>query len=131
MRLRPLLIVPALVLLAAAGCGSKPLSENKTLTLDKEVGARSLDVPAQKKAMKMTVEFSSSDGDVAVLVFKGADIKDEDAMLTTEATKAIGSKKGKTDSFSVDVPENTAVRVVVRGHTAAKTDVNLKVTSAP
>jgi hypothetical protein len=131
MRIRSLLIALAPVLLVATGCAPKPLNENKTLTLDKDVAARRLELPAPKKAQKITVEFSSSEGEVSVLVFKSADVPTQDAMLTVEASKALASKKGKADTFSVDVPENTETQVVVRGHTAAKTDVTLKVTSAP
>jgi hypothetical protein len=130
-RLLVLVLVLAPVLLVAAGCSPKPLQESKTLTLDKEWGARALDIPAQKKAMKMTVEFSSSDGEVTVLVFKAADIKTEDELIMTGSTKALGSKRAQADSFTVDVPENTATRVTVRQHSAAKTDVALKVTGGP
>ena len=131
MRRRTLVIAFAPVLLVAAGCAPKPLNENKTFTLDKDVGARGLELPAPKKAQKITVEFSSSDGEVAVLVFKKADVPTEDDMFTAPGPKALASKKGKADKFEVDIPEGTATQVVVRQHTAAKTDVTLKVTSAP
>ena len=130
MRTRSALTAVASVLLFATGCGVAKLNATKTLTLDKEVSVRSVDLPAQKKAQKVTVEFSSSDGEVFVGAFKQEDAKDEDAMTTAAPSKALGSKKGKADSFTVDVPENTAVRVIVRGHTAAKTDVTVKVTNA-
>jgi hypothetical protein len=129
MRFRPLLIALAPVLLAAAGCGPKPINESRTFTLDREVGAQRLELPAAKKAQKLTVEFSSSEGEVSVLVFKSADVKDEDAMLTVEPAKALGSKRGKADTFAVDVPENTETQVVVRQHTAAKTDVKVTVST--
>ena len=129
MRFRPLPIALAPILLVAVGCGPKPINESKTFTLDTQVGAQRLELPAAKKAQKLTVEFSSSDGEVNVLVFKAADVKDADAMLTVEGSKALGSKKGKADTFSVDVPENTATQVVVRHHTAAKTDVKVTVST--
>ena len=131
MRSRTLIIVFAPVLLVAAGCGAAKINETKTLTLDKEVGARGLELPAPKKPTKVTVDFSSSDGDVTVLVFKKADVKDDDAMFTVESSKALASKKGKAEKFEVDIPEGTATQVVVRQHTAAKTDVTVKVNSAP
>src|SRR5438874_1666255 len=132
MRLRPLLIVLAPVLLVAAGCSPKPLNETKTLTLDTQTPANALLLPAQKKATKITVEFKSSAGDVSVHVFKESDIPNDDAMTSVQPSVALGSaKKGKEGTFTVDVPENTATRVVVREHTAAKTDVTVKVTSAP
>ena len=130
MRTRSALTAVASVLLFATGCGVAKLDETKTLTLDKQVAAASLDLPAQKKAQKVTVEFSSSDGEVFVGAFKQEDAKDEDAMTMAAPSKALGSKRGKGDTFTVDVPENTAVRVIAREHTAAKTNVTLKVTNA-
>lgn len=124
MRLRPLLLALAPLAFLATGCGDKKINETKVLTLDKEVGGRSLDLPAPKKDIKVTVDFASSDGEVSVLVFKEADAPD---LLEADASKAIVKKKGKADNFTVDVPKGTAVRVVVRGHTGAKTDVTLKV----
>jgi hypothetical protein len=129
MRFRPLLIALAPVLLVAAGCGPKPINETKTLTLDTQFGARRIEVPAAKKAQKLTVEFSSSDGEVSVLVFKAADVQGENAMLEAPQTKALANKKGKADTFTVDIPENTETYVVVRGHTAAKTDVKVTVST--
>ena len=130
MRTRSALLAVALALLPAAGCGVAKLNETKTLTLDKDVSVQSLDLPVQKKAQKITVEFSSSDGEVFVGVFKQEDTKDDEAMVTVTPSKALGSKKGKADTITVDVPENTAVRVIARGHTAAKTAVTVKVTNA-
>ena len=126
MRFRPLLAL-APVLLIAAGCAAKKLNETKTLTLDNEYGAKSLIIPAQKKATPVSIEFASSDGEVSVLVFKAADIKNPDAMLSAEASKAIVKKRGKGEAFTAELPEGTEVQIVVREHTAAKTDVTLKV----
>ena len=130
MRTRSALIVFVAALLFAAGCGVAKLNETKTLTLNTKVGAASLDLPAQSKAQKITVEFASSDGDVFVGAFKLEDTKDDEAMTIAASSKALGSKRGKADSFTVDVPENTAVRVIAREHAAAKTDVTVKVTNA-
>ena len=130
MRPRSALLAVALALLPAAGCGVATLNETKTLTLDKEVSVRSLDLPVQKKAQKVTVEFSSSDGEVFVGLFKQEDTQDDETKSVAPASKALGGKKGKAETFTVDVPENAAVRVIVRGHTAAKTDVTVKVTNA-
>ena len=127
MRLRPLLFALAPVLLVATGCAAKKLNESKTLTLDTKIGARSLIIPAQKKATTVNVEFASSDGDVSVFVFKSADIKNEDDMMTLEASKALVKKRGKGETFTVDLPADTEVQIVVREHAAAKTDVTLKV----
>ena len=127
MRLRPLLIALAPVVLLAAGCGAKKINETKTLTLDKEVTARSLILPVPKKATKVTVEFSSSAGDVYVLAFKTSDLKSEADISSAASGKALDKKRGKADSFTVDVPEGTEVQIIVREHTAAKTDVTVKV----
>jgi hypothetical protein len=129
MPIRSSLLAIALGLLVA-GCGPAKLNETKTLTLDKETMATSLSLSAQPKPQTITVEFSSSEGEVTVGVFKQDDIKDNDEMATVALGKALGHKKGKSESFTVDVPENTATRVVARGHTAAKTDVTVKVTNA-
>ena len=132
MRLRSSLLVLAPVLLFTAGCGSKPLNVEKTLTLDTNTAAQSIKLPAQSKAVKITVEFSSSDKDVSVHVFKESDISNDEAMTSLQKDKALGSAtRGKEGKFTADIPENTATRVVVREHAAAKTDVTIKVTAAP
>src|SRR5262245_45935764 len=112
MRFRPLLIALAPVLLVAAGCGPKPINESKTVPLDTQTLANSMLVPAQKKAVKLTVEFNSSTGDVSVLVFKESDIPNDDAMISADEKKALATKRGKDGTFTADVPENTATRVV-------------------
>ncbi len=126
-------IVPVAVFaigsLFLSGCGPAKLNENKTLTLDAEVSARAIDLPAVSKAQTINVEFSSSDGDVTVLVFKQEDAKDNDSLPSAPSSKALVKKRSKGESFSVDVPENTATRVVVRESAAAKTDVQVKVTN--
>lgn len=129
MPIRSSLLALALGLLLT-GCGPAKLNETKTLKLDKETMATSLSLPAQSKPQTITVEFNSSEGEVTVGVFKKEDIKTDDDMTTVALSKALASKKGKSESFTVDVPENTATRVVARGHTAAKTDVTVKVTNA-
>jgi hypothetical protein len=126
---RLVLMTVALGLLLSAGCGPAKLNETKTLSLDKETMARAVDLDSQSKAQTITVEFSSSEGEVFVGVFKKDDIKDDEAMATVGKEKALGSKKSKGETFTVDVPENTATRVVVRDH-KTKTDVTLKITNA-
>jgi hypothetical protein len=131
MRVPPLLVALLPVVLVTAGCGPTKLNENKTYTLDSKVSAHTLIIPPPSKAMKVNVEFSSSDGDVTVLLVKSDDVKGEDGLLSLERAKALAWKRGKADNFTVDVPEKTGTQVIVREHTAAKTDVNLKVTTAP
>ncbi len=129
--MRALTLLFAPVLVVATGCGPKPINENKTFTLDTQVSAAGMVIPAQKKATKLTVEFTSSTGDVAVYLFKQSDVPTDEAMGEVPSDKKLGSKRGKSETFTVDVPENTAVRLVVREHTAAKTEVAVKVSAAP
>jgi hypothetical protein len=111
-----------------SGCGPSRLNENKTWDLDSGV-AMALDLPAVSKPQKINVEFTSSAGDALVAVFKEVDAKGEEGLLNadTNVKKALASKESKGESFSVDVPENTATRVIV--YSRKKTTVNLKVTN--
>ena len=117
----------ALALLVASGCGPAKLKESRTLNLDAG-DVKSIDLLAQPKAQKITVEFSSAE-EVAVFVFKEADAKGTSGLETAEAnkSKALTSKKSKGETFTVDVPENTAVRVIFSA--IKKTDVTAKVTN--
>ena len=123
-------IVPVAILavgsLLLAGCGPATLNENKTLTLDTEYGARAIDLPSVSKPQTVNVEFSSSDGEVTVLLFKEEDAKG-DNMDIFPGAKALAQKRAKADSFSVEVPANTPTRVVARQAAAAKTDVQIKI----
>ena len=123
-RLLPL----GVITLVLAGCGPAKLDETKTFNLDGEYPARSMDLDAQSGPQTLNVEFASSDGDVTVLVFKKSDAPTEDDLLTAEPKKALAMKKGKAESFSVDIPENTPIRVIARMETK-KTNVNVKVTN--
>jgi hypothetical protein len=120
------LLSVALGALLLAGCGPAKLNENRKMDLlDGE--AKAIDLPAVSKPQKITVEFSCPDTEVSVLIFKAEDAKGDD-ILGADAAKAIAYKKGKADTFSADVPENTATRVVVRG-AGKKTEVQLKITN--
>jgi hypothetical protein len=121
------MVPAACCFLLLAGCGPAKLNVEKTLDLEPGE-AKSIDLDAQSKPQKITVDFKSSEGDVSVLLFKEADAKGDDALLDADQAKAIEKKKGKEDSFTADVPENTAVRVIIRG-AAKTTKVTLKVTN--
>jgi hypothetical protein len=123
--------VAALGLLLVAGCGPAKLNESKVLTLDDNNSARAVILPAQSKPQKITVDYSSSDGDVSVYVFKEEDLPKEDPLITAPPAKALGKHQGKQGNFTVEVPANTPTQVVVRSATAKKTDVTVKVTNAP
>lgn len=129
MRFRPLLIALAPVLLVATGCGPKPINESKTLNLDLQTPANAVLVPAQKKAVKLTVTFAATAGEVLVFVFKESDIPNDEAMTMADPAKALASGKGKDGTFTADVPENTATRVVVRSSSVPKTDVKVTVST--
>ncbi|MFM8274986.1 MAG: hypothetical protein ACKODX_22015 [Gemmata sp.] len=118
------LAVCALGLLFAAGCGPAKLSESKTLA----VGAadpKAIDLVPQTKAQKITVDFTAGE-EVLVLVMKDSDAKGEEGLMNADVNraKALASKSGKADTFTADVPANTAVRVIVTAK--KKTDVTLK-----
>ena len=106
-------LVLALSLIGLAGCGPAKLNETKEWTLDGE--AKVLELPAVSKPQTITVVFSASSGEVSVLLFKADDAKGESAIVEAPAIKALGSKlKSKGDTFTVEVPENTATRLFVR-----------------
>jgi hypothetical protein len=115
----------ACCLLFLAGCGPAKLNEARSLELGGESPARAIDLDAQSKPQKITVEFSSPE-DVTVLLFKAEDAKTDDDIMTADPKKALGFKKGKEGSFVVDVPEKTATRVFARMETK-KTTVQVKV----
>ncbi len=117
----------ALALLVVVGCGPAKLNESRSLTLDSGE-AKAIDLPAVAKAQNVTVEFTSSAGEVTVYLFKESDAKGEDGMLLSDAKKALGQKQGKEGSFTTEVPENTPTRVIVR-KASAKTEVTVKITN--
>jgi hypothetical protein len=123
------LLTCALALCAFAffGCGPSKLNESKTWELDGELKA--LDLPAISKPQTINVEYSSSAGDVTVYVFKEEDVKGQEGLENADsrAKKALISKKGKGETFSVEIPENTPTRIIVSP--TGKTKVTLKVTN--
>jgi hypothetical protein len=125
-RLLSVMIV-AVGALFLAGCGPSKLNENRKLEVE-DGEAKAIDLPAVSKPQKVNVEFSSSEGEVSVYLFKAEDAKGDEGLLGSDPKKALASKKGKSDSFSADVPENTATRVIVRG-AAKKTEVQFKITN--
>jgi hypothetical protein len=123
---RPTLVAAALGLLLA-GCGPAKLNENKSYTLTPG-DAQSLDLPAISQAQKITVEFTSSAVNVNVHIIK--DFKDRDGLdAPPSKNQTLAEKQGKEGSFAVDVPANTATRVIVRGANA-KTEVTLQLTNS-
>jgi hypothetical protein len=125
-RLLPAAAIAA-VLALAAGCGPDRLNESKSYTIEPMTGDGFV-LPAQPKPQKITVEFNSSECEVTVLLFNYADAKDDQQALTADAKKALGHQKGKSGTFTADVPANTETRIVVRDG-VKKTKVDLKVTN--
>lgn len=122
-------LIAALGLLCLAGCGPAKLDETKNWTLNSETPARAMDLSAQPKPQTFTVEFTATGGDVSVFVFKEEDAKGEDGLAYAPASKALGSKTASTgDSFKVDVPANTATRVIARAG-GRKVELKIHVTN--
>ena len=103
---RPLTLALACGALALIGCGPAKLNESRTWKVESGV-AQALDLPAISKPQKINVEFTSSDGDVLVAVFKEEDAKGDVGLLNadTNVKKALASKTSKGETFSVEVPE--------------------------
>jgi hypothetical protein len=121
------LLVVALALLLAAGCGPPKLNESRTWNLAAgEVN--SLDLPAIATAQKVHVEFTST-GEVAVIAMKEEDAKGNSGLMNADVSKALGKGQGKSGEFSFDVPAKTPVRVIVGG-IGPKSEVTLKVTNS-
>ncbi len=114
--------------LSVVGCTrAAKLDAKSSYDLSGEEPAKAMILDPQPKAQKLTIDFKSSDGDVTVLVFKDADVpKGDSGLIEADAKKALGQKKGKADSFTVDVPENTGTQIVIR-NADKKTKVDLAV----
>ncbi len=122
-------VFAVLVLCGFTGCGPAKLKQSKSFTLDAGL-AQSIDLDAQKKPQKITIEYSSSAEDVYVYVYKEADAQGEEGLLNANINKAkaLATKQGKGETFTVDVPENTAIRVIFRA--SKTTNVTVKLTNS-
>lgn len=125
-------LVSAVVLVAgfvfAAGCDRNARLEVKNSYEIPPQEARSMILDPQPKPQKFTIDFKA-DNDVTVLVFKDSDIPaGEEGIEKADAKKALAQKKGKAESFTVDVPEKTGTQIVMREATK-KTKVELTVTN--
>ncbi len=98
---------------------------DRSYTLD--VGeARAIDLDPQSKPQKIQIEFTASDGQVEVLMFKKEDVPNDQAMLDVSSDKALARQKGASGNLSVDLPEKTAARIVIR-NPSKKAEVKVKV----
>ncbi|MCS7020724.1 MAG: hypothetical protein NZU63_02715 [Gemmataceae bacterium] len=117
----------AVLMMLCVGCGPGRLNVEKKYSMD--VGdARAIELEPQSKPQKIQVEYSTSDGEARVLVFRAEDAAGDQGMLEAPASRALGSHRGSSGSFSVDLPANTKARVVIRDLTK-KADVTIKVTN--
>lgn len=123
----PLAMVLMAGVVLVGGCGPSRLNVSKKYTMDVGDG-RSIDLDAQPKPQKVNVEFSVSDGEARVLVFRAEDAQGEVGLLEAPASKALGSQRGSSGNFTVDLPANTKARVVIRDLTK-KAEVTIKVTN--
>ena len=117
----------AIPFLGLAGCGPAKLDVTKNYTLD-PAGEHTyaIDLDAQSKPQTLNVEYEAADSEVTVAVYKASEAEDLETLQTSKAIKSeSGKKSGK---LTVEVPENTATRVVV-GDSKAKTAVKLRVTN--
>lgn len=112
----------AAALFLLAGCGPPKLNETRTYDLA-PLEAKALDLPSVSKTQKVTVEFSSTASELTVYLLR--DSTGEPDVNAPDQAKVLASKSGKADTFAVDVPANTATRVLLRG---AKVDTKVTVT---
>ena len=127
MLIRAIALTAAFVLVVLSGCGPAVLDVSKTIELD--AAAKAIILDPQPKPQTLTVKYESSNCEVNVFVFKEADIPNDDVMDIAPAGKALASNMGaKSGTFTAEVPENTGVRVVVRG-ARTKTEVKFHITN--
>ena len=122
----PSIVAIAVGFLFLAGCGPAKLEVAKSYELEPGM-VQGFYLDKQSKPQKVTITFTSSEGEVEVLLFKSEDAPDE-KVINVESAKALGSKTSKGETFTVDVPENTEARFVIRG-AKTMTKVDVKVTN--
>src|SRR5205823_5405587 len=115
----------AIATLSLAGCGPAKLDVTKNYTLD---DPKIVILDAQPKVQNIKVDFEA-DNPVIVLLVKDADLPKDDEGGWTAPNKAMASKpEGKSGTLTVEVPANTATRVVVRS-SSGKATVKLHITN--
>lgn len=117
------------IALVLAGCGPAKLDVSKTYSVGGDTPVQGFELDAQSKPQTLTIEFSTAGDEVEVVVFKKSDVPTIDDVQLTDVKKALGSKRGKAETFTVDVPDNTATWVAVASRGGEKRDVQLKVTN--
>lgn len=120
-------LLAVLLMPGLSGCGPNRLNVSKTYTLDVHEG-RAIDLEPQRQPQKINIEFSVSDGEARVLVFRAEDAPGDEGIMEAPVSKALANQRGSQGSFSVDLPANTRARVVVRD-LSKKAQVTLKVTN--
>jgi hypothetical protein len=113
-------------LVILSGCGPATLNFSKAYKMEPGRAEGPI-FDKQSKPQKLTINFTSSDGEVTVLLFKSEDVTELN-IFDLDPKKALGFKSGAGETFVVDVPENTETRIVIRDAKKA-TNVDLKVTN--
>lgn len=122
------LLALAVSTLLLTGCGPAKLDVSKTYSVGGDTPAQGIELNAQSKPQTINIEFSSSAGEVSVYVLKKSDYKDVDDLPAADSKKAIATKKGKAETFTAEIPENTAVWVaILKQFGSEKSDVQIKI----
>jgi hypothetical protein len=115
--------VLAVGLVALSGCGPARLEETKTLAAD-PAESPYLELPAQPVPQTIKVEYDSSACEVDIGLYKASEVR-EGNEGHADVKKAMKGESGKkSGSFSVDVPEKTATKLIIN---SAKVKTNVKV----
>jgi len=116
-------VVTTLLAFGLVGCGQEKLETTETFSVGKGVNdARTLE--AKPRPLKTSVSFTASNP-VTVAAYRAEDAKD---LLSVDPKKALGSKKGKEGTFTIDIPANVEVSIVTvnDGTADAKVTLTLK-----
>ncbi|MBA4189033.1 MAG: hypothetical protein C0467_13630 [Planctomycetaceae bacterium] len=90
--------------------------------------AKAMELDPQPGPQTLTVEFSSSRNAVSVYIFKKADIKGFEGLLTANPKLALAATTGQAGKLVAAVPEKTAISIVFR-EVNAPTSIAVKVTN--
>ena len=116
---RSILVLPAVVLFALAGCGPAKLDEKKTYPVSAG-DTQMMILPKQPKPQRITVEFES-DQPVDIGIYKSEDVEGG----TLPSSKALGIERAKDKgTVTADLGPDVATTVTI---TALGKTANVKV----
>ena len=122
-------VAAAFLLASINGCGPAKLDVSKTVYVGGDGDIQILELDTQSKPQTINVEFSSSGGEVSVFLYKEEDIRGNSGIENANPAKALGKATNrKEDRFSVQVPANTATKVIIQS--VKKTEVKIKITNS-